>query len=93
MFDELFTVNSKKNQLDCYRPLNTALANNLRDWFRVELTYTSNAIEGNTLTRAETALVVEKAQLGGSLDDYHQLIITAVDRSLDIYLEAVTAAD
>jgi Fic family protein len=29
-------------------------------WYAVELTYTSNAIEGNTLTRAETALVLEK---------------------------------
>ena len=33
---------------------------NLYDWFRVELIYTSNAIEGNTLNRRETALVVEK---------------------------------
>jgi Fic family protein len=32
----------------------------LADWYRVEITYTSNAIEGNTLTRAETALVVDK---------------------------------
>ena len=32
---------------------------------------------------------LEKAQLGGSLDDYYQLIYAAVDRSLDIYLEAL----
>lgn len=30
------------------------------DWKDVELTYTSNAIEGNTLTHMETALVIEK---------------------------------
>lgn len=29
-------------------------------WIDVELTYTSNAIEGNTLTRSETALVLDK---------------------------------
>lgn len=29
-------------------------------WYDVELTYTSNAIEGGTLTRRETALVIEK---------------------------------
>jgi len=51
---------NKKNELDRYRPLPQALVKNLDDWFLVELTYTSNAIEGNTLTRAETALVVEK---------------------------------
>lgn len=32
----------------------------LDHWLDVELTYTSNAIEGNTLTRVETALVLEK---------------------------------
>lgn len=50
----------KKSELDAYRPLPPALVKNLDEWFLVELTYTSNAIEGNTLTRAETALVVEK---------------------------------
>ena len=53
-------LTQKKKQLDKYRPLPPALVRNLDDWFRVELTYTSNAIEGNTLTRLETALVVEK---------------------------------
>lgn len=50
----------KKKELDGFRPLPPALTRNLNDWFRVELTYTSNAIEGNTLTRRETAVVIEK---------------------------------
>ena len=50
----------KKKELDGYRPLPPALVRNLDEWFRVELTYTSNAIEGNTLTRRETAAVIEK---------------------------------
>ena len=63
MYDKLI---NKKNQLDSYRPLPDELLRNLDDWFRVELTYTSNAIEGNTLTRRETALVVEKGlTIGG----------------------------
>jgi len=53
-------LTKKKQQLDGFCPLSNALVRNLDDWFRVELTYTSNAIEGNTLTRRETALVVEK---------------------------------
>ncbi len=36
----------------------------------MELTYTSNAIEGNTLTRKETAVVVEKV-LTVSEQAYH----------------------
>ncbi|MDR3156128.1 MAG: Fic family protein [Holosporaceae bacterium] len=41
-------------------------------WLRVELTYTSNNIEGNTLTRAETALTVEEGFTSGSkpIKDY-----------------------
>ena len=38
--------------------LDTALQKNLDDWYRVELTYTSNAIEGNTLTREEVAKIL-----------------------------------
>jgi Fic family protein len=49
-----------KKELDRCRPFPKALVSNLDEWFRVELTYTSNAIEGNTLTRSETALVLEK---------------------------------
>ena len=53
-------LTEKKSRLDALRPLPQELEQNLDDWFRVELTYTSNALEGNTLTRRETALVVEK---------------------------------
>ena len=57
---------AKKKLLDEYEPLPDALLSNLDGWFRVELTYTSNAIEGNTLGRRETALVVEKGlTIGG----------------------------
>ncbi|MDR0631761.1 MAG: Fic family protein [Holosporaceae bacterium] len=35
-------------------------------WLRVELTYTSNHIEGNTLTREETALTVKEGLTSGS---------------------------
>ena len=50
----------KKRQLDARRPLSAATIKRLDDWYDAELTYTSNAIEGNTLTRSETAIVLEK---------------------------------
>lgn len=53
-------LSEKKALLDRRRPLPPALVDNLEAWYRVELTYTSNAIEGNSLTRRETALVLEK---------------------------------
>ena len=33
---------------------------------------------------------LEKAQLGGSKEDYYKIVAAAVDRSLDIYLKALT---
>jgi Fic family protein len=69
----------KKQQLDTFRPLPPALVRNLDEWFRVELTFTSNAIEGNTLTRAETALVIEKG-------------LTVGGKSLREHLEAANHA-
>lgn len=65
-------LTEKKKILDKHRPFDAALVKNLEEWFRIELTYTSNAIEGNTLSRAETALVVEKGlTIGGKTITEH----------------------
>jgi len=66
-----------------HRPMPTALVRNLDDWFRVELTYTSNAIEGNTLTRRETALVVEKGLTVGGKSLTEHLEATNHAKALD----------
>ncbi|MBU4360820.1 Fic family protein [Patescibacteria group bacterium] len=58
--DYLQKILDKKEKLDKMGPIPLDLQKNLQDWFRVELTYSSNAIEGNTLTRQETAQIVEK---------------------------------
>ncbi len=76
----LDALTAKKAAFDSHRPLPPALVANLDDWFRVELTYGSNAIEGNTLTRSETALVVEKG-------------LTVRGKSLREHLEAVNHAE
>ncbi len=83
-------LNSKKHELDSIRPLPPALVRNLEEWFRVELTYTSNAIEGNTLTRRETAIVIEKGlTVGGkSLKEHLEAINHA--KALDIVRELVS---
>ncbi len=60
MNDILQRIITKKQKFDAHKPLPTELVNNLEEWLKVELTYSSNAIEGNTLTRIETAEVIEK---------------------------------
>ncbi len=49
----------KKKQLDTYRPLPAFNVQRLHQDLRVMLTYHSNAIEGNTLSLAETQMVLE----------------------------------
>ncbi len=72
-----------KEQLDTFRPLSAALARNLDEWFKVELTFTSNAIEGNTLTRRETALVIEKGLTVGGKSLREHLEATNHAKALD----------
>ena len=52
-------IDALKEQLDKRRPLTAGELKRLQDEFLVEYTYNSNAIEGNTLTLQETALVLE----------------------------------
>jgi len=52
-------VDSLKAELDRRRPLTSGELKRLQEEFLVEFTYNSNAIEGNTLTLRETALVLE----------------------------------
>jgi Fic family protein len=52
-------VACKKSELDRLRPLLGAGLAGLEHVHDLELTYTSNAIEGDTLSAAETALVIE----------------------------------
>src|SRR3989344_7479538 len=80
MDNKLQLLTTKKQRLDTFRPLPPELVKNLDAWFKIELTYTSNAIEGNTLTRAETALVVEKG-------------LTVQGKSLIEHLEATNHAE
>lgn len=55
-----------KKELDDLRPLPSAAVRNLEEVYRVEWTYNSNAIEGNTLTLLETKLVLEEGlTIGG----------------------------
>ena len=59
-YSELLTdIDMKKARLDMLRPLTSGEAQRLRDEFMVDFTYNSNAIEGNTLTLKETAMVLE----------------------------------
>jgi Fic family protein len=69
-------VAAKKAELDRVRPLLAHGLGNFEHVRDLELTYTSNAIEGNTLSAAETALVIEQGiTIGGKpLKDHLEAI-------------------
>ncbi len=57
---------ARKGRLDALGPMAAEALSALRHYYDVELTYTSNAIEGNTLSYSETAMVIEKGvTIGG----------------------------
>jgi Fic family protein len=76
MDDLLASIQAKKAALDQQRPMAEAALRQLQKYYDVELTYTSNAIEGNTLTLRETAEVIEHG-------------ITVGGKKLKDHLEAV----
>jgi Fic family protein len=61
MAPELLRVlEGKKRELDRHRPFPPEIVRNLEEQFRLEWTYNSNAIEGNTLSLRETELVLNR---------------------------------
>lgn len=76
----LAQVDQLKNKLASLRPLNETELKRLREQFMVENTYDSNAIEGNTLTLRETALVLQEG-------------ITIAEKPIRDHLEAIGHKD
>src|SRR3990172_7935182 len=74
--DRIADIDVIKNETDQYRPLPTQLMTMLKEYFRIGLTYSSNALEGNTLTEAETKVILEDGlTIGGkTLKEHFEVI-------------------
>ena len=53
-------LDEKKRRLEALRPLPVQAVKKLKEQFELEMTYNSNAIEGNSLTLKETYLVISE---------------------------------
>src|SRR3989338_10515729 len=73
-------LEEKFSKLNSLRPLSQSILERLRDKFEVDMTYNSNAIEGNRLTLRETWLVLRKG-------------ITIRGKSVNEHLEATNHAE
>jgi excisionase family DNA binding protein len=60
MAEQTRSIEGKKRVLDRCRPLSSAVVKRLEADFNLEMTFNSNAIEGNTLTLHETDMVLRR---------------------------------
>jgi hypothetical protein len=85
------TIAARKAELDPLRPLAADALRALQKHYDVELTYTSNAIEGNTLTLRETAEVIEHGiTVGGKRPEDS---VAADSNPVPLCARGVTAGD
>jgi Fic family protein len=49
----------QKKEIDSFRPISAEQSKQLKEHFKIGLTYSSNALEGNTLTLIETKVIIE----------------------------------
>jgi len=74
--DRTTDIDKIKHEIDQYRPLPEYFMPMLREYFRIGLTYTSNALEGNTLTETETKVILEDGlTIGGkTLKEHFEVV-------------------
>jgi Fic family protein len=66
MQDLLDNIDQMQIKIEKHRPLDPQALLELRQYFNIGLTYSSNALEGNSLTEAETKVVLEEGlTIGG----------------------------
>jgi|SRR3989339_81625 len=76
MNEILKEIDKLQEEINAYRPLPPNTLKQLKEYYRVGLTYTSNAIEGNSLTETETKVVLEDGiTIGGKpIRDYYEAL-------------------
>lgn len=69
-------IDQNQLRINQSRPLDQKQVKNLKDYFKLGLTYSSNALEGNTLTESETKVVIEDGiTIGGKpLRDHFEAV-------------------
>ena len=82
-------IDSLQGDINKLRPFTSKNLKLLKDYFKVGLTYSSNALEGNSLTESETKIVLEEGitVAGKPLKDHYEAIGhgAAFDKIFDVY--------
>ena len=63
-----------KKQIDIFRPFESSMLSQIRQYYKIGLTWSSNALEGNSLTESETKVLLEDGlTVGGKpIRDYYE---------------------
>lgn len=74
--DIIKKIDALQKEINTMRPLKTKERASLREYFKIGLTYASNALEGNSLTETETKIVIEDGiTIGGKqLKEHFEVI-------------------
>ena len=67
-------IDQNKVRIDDLRPMQGRLLQQIRDYYKIGLTFSSNALEGNSLTETETKILLEDGlTVGGKpIRDYYE---------------------
>ena len=94
--NKLQVCDELKAKLDGLRPFPIETIQSLKEYYRVGLSYTSNAIEGNSLTESETKIVIEEGlsvhgkplkdiyEAVGHADAFTQLKSLALNKKIEL---------
>lgn len=72
----LTEIDKLQEEINLFRPLPKNTLKQLRQYYRIGLTYTSNALEGNSLTETETKIILEDGiTIGGKpIKDHYEAL-------------------
>ncbi len=66
-------ITNNQKEIEKYKPFDKEILKQLKEYYRISFTYTSNALEGNSLTESETKIVLEDGiTIGGKPIRDHQ---------------------
>ena len=94
--DKTALCDALKSKLDKFRPFPPETLTSLRNYYRVGLTWSSNALEGNSLTESETKVIIEDGltvqgrplhdvyEALGHAEAYDYIHTVAVDKDLSV---------
>jgi len=77
MINQLFKeIDHLQKEINALRPFNEQEIKQIKEYYKIGLTYTSNALEGNSLTETETKIVIEEGlTIGGKpLKDHLEVV-------------------